>query len=82
MAKLDEDLYETLRSSGVRKGVARSAAEAAANGAQADLRAVAEDLRDAVAELDRRSGVAPNPGPRGAAAKLAAGTRRRSGPAD
>ncbi len=82
MAKLDEDLYETLRSSGVRKGVARSAAEAAATGAQVDLRAVAEDLRDAVAELDRRLGVAPDAGPRGAAAKLAAGTRRRSGPAD
>lgn len=82
MPKLDEDLYETLRSSGVRKGVARAAAEAAASGAQDDLRAVADDLRRALTELDKRSGASPDPGPRGAAAKLAAGTRRRSEPAE
>lgn len=82
MPKIDEELYATLRSGGVRRRVARAAAKAAAKGAEADLGAIAEDLRAALAELDRRAGVAPDPGPRGAAAKLAAGTRRRSGSAD
>jgi len=79
MPKLDEDLYAALRSGGVRKRVARAAAKARARGAEADVGAIADDLRGALAELDRRSGVAPDPGPRGAAAKLAVGTRRRSG---
>jgi len=82
MPKLDEDLYATLRSGGVRKRAARAAAKAADEGAEADLGAIADDLRAALAELDKRLGLAPDPGPRGAAAKLAAGTRRRTGAAE
>jgi hypothetical protein len=96
MAKLDEDLYETLRSKGLRKSVARTAAKAAhkapSGGAPETLRAVAEDVRSVVEALDERAAAAEKsrrreagepvpptrkPSQRGAAARMAAGTRRR-----
>lgn len=97
MAKLDKDLYEELRSKGLRKRAARTAAKAArkapSDGAPETLRSVAEDLREVVEGLDERAAaaekgrrresgepVAPvrQPAHRGAAARMAAGTRRRS----
>jgi len=98
MARLDKDLYQTLRSKGMRKRAARTAAEAAlespSGGAPQTLRAVAEDLREVVEELDERAAVAEKgrrrqagkpasptrkPSQRGAAARMAAGTKPRSG---
>lgn len=62
MAKLDKDLYETLRSKGLRKRAARTAAEAAreapSGGAPETLRAVAEDVRSVVEALDERAAAA------------------------
>jgi hypothetical protein len=96
MAKLDNDLYETLRSKGLRKRAARTAAQAShkapSDGAPETLRAVAEDVRSVVEALDERAAAAEKsrrrgagepvpptrkPSQRGAAARMAAGTRRR-----
>ena len=77
MARLDKELYQRVRDSGVRKRVARTIAEAAG---QADSRTpkalndAAKSLRSIAAELeDRAKG---GPGKRKAAAQKAARTRR------
>jgi hypothetical protein len=96
MAKLDKDLYEELRSKGLRKRAARTAAKAAgeapSDGAPETLRSVAEELREVVEALDERAATAEKgrrreagkpvpptrkPSQRGAAARMAAGTKRR-----
>jgi hypothetical protein len=81
MAKQDQDLFEGLRSAGVRKRVARTLADASAKAtghrkapkparrALAELRGVAGDLED------RISG---GPQKRRAAAKKASATRKRN----
>jgi hypothetical protein len=79
MAKADRDLFDTLRSSGLRKKTAKSLSEAfgKADGSapgRASRKAIA-DLKTVVAELeDRAKG---GPAKRSAAAKKAAATRKR-----
>jgi hypothetical protein len=79
MAKVDRDLFDSLRSNGLRKKAASSIAEAfgKADGSppgRAGRKAIA-DLKSVVAELeDRAKG---GPAKRQAAAKKAAATRKR-----
>jgi hypothetical protein len=79
MAKVDRDLFDTLRAKGLRKKTASSLAEAFAKvdgsgPGKAGRKAVA-DLKTVVAELeDRAKG---GPAKRQAAAKKAAATRKR-----
>lgn len=77
MARLDQELYDKVRNSGVRKRVARTIAEAAAKAdskTPAALNDAAKNLRSIAAELeDRAKG---GPAKRQAAAQKAARTRR------
>jgi hypothetical protein len=79
MAKVDRDLFDTLRANGLRKKTASSLAEAfgkvdGSPPGKAGRKAIA-DLKTVVAELeDRAKG---GPAKRQAAAKKAAATRRR-----
>jgi hypothetical protein len=79
MAKVDRDLFDTLRASGLRKKTANSLAEAFAKAdgsppGRASRKAIA-DLKGVVAELeDRAKG---GPAKRQAAAKKGAATRKR-----
>ena len=81
MAKMDTDLYKTIRKQGVRKSVARSAAEAsrtakgAGDKAPKQLKKATKDLRSALDVLEDR--VSGGPAKRKAAAKKAAKTRKR-----
>jgi hypothetical protein len=78
MAKLDKDLYKTIRKGGVRKGVARRAAEASrstGNKAPKQLKKATKDLRSALDALEDR--VSGGPQKRKEAAKKAARTRKR-----
>ena len=80
MAKtLDDQLFDRLRSSGLRKRVARdlSSALAKADGTRASkaVHGTIGDLRKLVDELEDRA--RGGPGKRQAAAKKAAATRRR-----
>ena len=80
MAKtLDDELFDRLRSSGLRKRVARdlSSALAKADGTRASkaVHGTIGDLRKLVDELEDRA--RGGPGKRQAAAKKAAATRRR-----
>ena len=61
MAKRDKDLYKQLRDFGVRKRVARTAAEAAHEGGAGGRRvmgAVAQELHEAADALEARTGTA------------------------
>src|SRR4051812_39371808 len=79
MAKVDRDLFDTLRASGLRKRTASTLADAfnrvdGSPPGKAGRKAIA-DLKTAVAELeDRAKG---GPAKRQAAAKKAAATRKR-----
>ena len=58
MAKRDKRLYKALRTAGVRKGAARTAAEAARRGGQSGRRvvtAIAQELHEAGDLLDARA---------------------------
>ena len=77
MARLDQELYDKVRNSGVRKRVARTVAEAAGKADSKTPKALndaAKNLRSIAAELeDRAKG---GPAKRKAAAQKAARTRR------
>jgi hypothetical protein len=79
MAKVDRDLFDKLRASGLRRKTASTLAEAyskvdGSRPGRAGHKAVA-DLRSALAELDRRT--SGGSAKRSAAGKKAAATRKR-----
>ncbi len=77
--KRDEDLFETLRQSGLRKRVAKTMSTTAGRGKRdnspAGVSSTVEKLRQAASELERRVGGASA---RSEAATKAARTRKRN----
>jgi hypothetical protein len=81
MAKLDQDLFDRLRSSGVRKRAARTLSEAskrATGNRKPPKRAqrALDELRGVIADLEDR--ISGGPQKRKAAAKKASATRKRN----
>jgi hypothetical protein len=81
MAKADKDFFDRLRSSGLRKKVARQVADATSSARGRSkppkaLRGVLDDLKSLTSEIEDR--VTGGPGKRKATARKAAATRKRN----
>ena len=81
MAKADQDFIDRLRSSGLRKKVARQVADATASARGRGkppkaVRGVLDDLKSLTAEIEDR--VTGGPGKRKATARKSAATRKRN----
>jgi hypothetical protein len=80
MAKTDQDFIDRLRSSGLRKKVARQVADATSSARgrtkpHKAVRGVLEDLKSLTAEIEDR--ITGGPAKRSATARKAAATRKR-----
>ena len=75
-ASLDNDLFKALRATGMRKRAARAIAEAGDN-SSALVRGTIDQLRGVADEIDTRVRGGSSAKSRSAAAKKAAGTRKR-----
>jgi hypothetical protein len=81
MAKADQDFIDRLRSSGLRKKVARQVADATSSARGRSrppkaVRGVLDDLKSLTSEIEDR--VSGGPGKRKATARKAAATRKRN----